>query len=215
VIACAGAAFAASTVHAEQGSVPHETPSEELARLRSMSMTAALDPAAFPSDGHFAAAPAELGSATVGVSSESTTDTSIAIAAAASTGDGDSGIISASGCNYRQRVDHAHGPTSGDVSTHGWWVNEGGTCPTLANVDVYLQAYWCNSFGCDFFTVASNSADVKAKNLSNQRVTTRETCDPTSYLVGWRSFVDVDLKGVSDPSGFTYSFAENLYCAPG
>ena len=69
--------------------------------------------------------------------------------------------ISAGECRYDQRVDRAH-RSGTDVSTHGWWVNLGGTCPAMANVDTYLQAYWCGSYGCRWVTVSSDSRDVRA-----------------------------------------------------
>jgi len=40
------------------------------------------------------------------------------------------------------------------------------------------------------------------------------TCSSSSTLVGWRGHVDVDLIGVSDPPGYTYSNIKNLYCVP-
>lgn len=122
--------------------------------------------------------------------------------------------IYGSGCLFGQYVDNPHVST-GDVSTHGWWNDEGGICPTYANVDVYLQTYWCSSYGCAWVVTAYFSADVRARNIWNQRVTTRRTCTPFGRPIGWRGYVDVDLIGQNDPSGYDYSSPQNLYCTPG
>jgi hypothetical protein len=89
----------------------------------------------------------------------------------------------------------------------------GGTCPSLANVDVYLQAYWCDGWGCRWVTVASASRDVRAGGGAGNRVTARRTCKSTKS-VGWRGAVDVDLIGIDDPPGYTYSVIKNLGCEP-
>lgn len=120
--------------------------------------------------------------------------------------------ISAGECRYDQRVDRAH-RSGTDVSTHGWWVNLGGTCPAMANVDTYLQAYWCGSYGCRWVTVSSDSRDVRAGGGRGNRGNARMSCS-TDRTTGWRSFVDVDLLGVNDPPGFTYSDPQNLSCTP-
>lgn len=125
----------------------------------------------------------------------------------------ESGVITAGACKYRQAIDDPH-ISSGDASIHGYWKKYSGTCPSKANVDTYLQAYWCDYLGCRFVTVASNSGDVYQGGGSGKWVTARRHCSSTARLVGWRGFVDVDLIGVSDPSGYTYSNIKNLYCTP-
>lgn len=124
----------------------------------------------------------------------------------------ESGNITAGSCTYRQAIDDPH-LSSGDTSVHGWWLNISGTCPSKANIDVYLQGYWCDSWGCRWITVASGSGDYYAGGGSGQRATARKTCSNTS-TVGWRGFVDVDLIGVNDPAGYTYSTIRNLACSP-
>lgn len=122
--------------------------------------------------------------------------------------------IQAGSCWYQQGVDNAHFSSTGwAISTHGWWVKYGGTCPSKANVDIYLQAVWCDAWGCRWRTVDTGSADVYAGGGSGKRATAREECGG-SKTVGWRSFVDVDLIGQTDPSGYTYSTARDLSCYP-
>jgi len=90
-----------------------------------------------------------------------------------------------------------------------------GTCPSKATVTEYIQAYWCDPFeGCGWETLNDGQADVYAGGGSGKRATARWTCEG-SQTVGWRGYVDVNLDGVSDPSGYTYSSPENLACYPG
>lgn len=128
----------------------------------------------------------------------------------------ESGNITAGSCTYRQAIDNPHISSSAPptASIHGYWKRVAGTCPSRANVDTYLQGYWCDVYGCRWITVASASGDVYAGGGSGNRVTARRTCSSTARLVGWRGFVDVDLIGVGDPSGYTYSTIVNLYCSP-
>jgi hypothetical protein len=127
----------------------------------------------------------------------------------------ESGNITAGSCTYKQAIDDPHisstAPTA--ASVHGWWLKVSGTCPSKANVDVYLQGWWCDFLGCRWSTVASDSADVSTGGGSGNRVTARWTCSSTK-TVGWRGFVDVDLNGVSDPAGYTYSTIRDLACSP-
>jgi hypothetical protein len=126
-----------------------------------------------------------------------------------------SGNITAGSCTYKQAIDDPHISSTAPraASVHGWWLKVSGTCPSKANVDTYLQGYWCDIYGCRWITVASGSADVYAGGGSGNRVTARKTCSSTK-TVGWRGFVDVDLIGVSDPAGYTYSTIQNLACSP-
>lgn len=122
--------------------------------------------------------------------------------------------IKAGSCTYQQGVDNAHFSSTGwAISSHGWWVKYAGTCPSKANVDIYLQAVWCDAWGCRWRTVDTDSKDVYAGGGSGKRATAREECGG-SKTVGWRSFVDVDLIGQVDPSGYTYSTPRDLSCYP-
>jgi hypothetical protein len=123
-----------------------------------------------------------------------------------------SGVITAGTCKYQQATDNPH-LSSGDTSVHGWWLHYSGTCPAKATVTEYLQAYWCDIYGCRFITVSSGKADVYAGGGSGKRATARLAC-ASSHTVGWRGFVDVNLDNWSDPSGYTYSAIENLACSP-
>ena len=127
-----------------------------------------------------------------------------------------SGDITAGSCTYRQAIDNPHISSTAPraASVHGYWLKVRGTCPSTANVDTYLQAYWCDQSGCRWIVVASNSGNVGPGGGSGRRVTARRTCSSSSRTVGWRGFVDVDLNGVSDPPGYTYSSPVNLACVP-
>jgi hypothetical protein len=125
----------------------------------------------------------------------------------------ESGVITAGTCRYRQAIDDPHGPTSGDASVHGWWLFVSGPCPSKATVTAYLQAYWCDIFGCSWITVDSSKADVYAGGGSGKRATARQPC-ASNATVGWRGYVDVDLDNWHDPSGYTYSSIKNLACSP-
>lgn len=141
-----------------------------------------------PADGHFAPDPGPM----------------IAMA--------QSGVITAGWCRYRQAIDDPH-LSGGEASIHGSWIQAGGICPALANVDTYLQAYWCDSWGCRWITVDFDSRDIRSGGGRGKRGNARKAC-ATSRYTGWRGVVDVDLIGVNDPAGFTYSASKNLYCAP-
>lgn len=124
----------------------------------------------------------------------------------------ESGVIIAGGCKYKQANDDPH-LSSGDTSIHGWWLRGGGTCPSKANVDVYLQAYGCGPFGCQWITVDSGSGDYVPGPGSGKWANARLQCSSTA-VVGWRGYTDVDLPGIIDPSGVTYSTIRNLACSP-
>jgi hypothetical protein len=124
-------------------------------------------------------------------------------------------IISAGGCSYQQANDtpHISSTTPRAVSVHGWFVRTGGTCPK-ANVDIYLQAYRCDVTICGWVTVANDSRDVFAGGGSANRVTGRRVCSSSGKVVSWRGLTDVDLIGISDPSGFQPSPIANITCVP-
>lgn len=123
-------------------------------------------------------------------------------------------VITAGSCKYRQANDDPHAPRSSYASIHGWWQKAGGTCPSKANVDVYLQAYGCNPYpNCDWFTLDSGSGDYVPGPGSGKWANARHNCS-SSRTVGWRGYTDVDLPGISDPSWDTVSNVENLPCVP-
>lgn len=124
-------------------------------------------------------------------------------------------VITAGNCKYTQELDYPH-TSDGDASIHGWFNKAGGTCPK-AKVSVFLQAWWCDSAGCRWVTVARSDPDapaVYAGGGSANRVNARITCRAGSAAVSWRGYVDVDLVSVNDPSGVRYSDQKNLNCEP-
>ncbi|OZV71920.1 hypothetical protein CA850_32800 [Micromonospora echinospora] len=125
---------------------------------------------------------------------------------------GESGNIVAGSCTYRQANDDPH-LSSGDASVHGFWLYIAGTCPSKANVDVYLQAFWCDPFGCGWVTVDSGSGDYAPGSGSGTRANARINCS-SSTEVGWRGVTDVDLPGIADPPGMYYGTPKDLPCSP-
>lgn len=126
-----------------------------------------------------------------------------------------SGWITAGNCVYAQAVDNPHWSDNyTTISVHGWWLKlSGSTCPTYANVDTHLQAYYCNAYGCSFVTIASDSRDVQAGGGGGRRGNARSGCS-SSNLISYRGAADVDLIGQSDPGGWTYSPHVGLNCYP-
>lgn len=122
-----------------------------------------------------------------------------------------SGVITAGDCRYRQAVDEAH-VTRGQASVHGYWIQVGGTCPSTATSMVWIQAWWCDGYGCRWITLESGTRS--AAPGTGKRANARWTCAPTNRLVGWRGIVDVDLDWHIDPSGLTIGDYRNLRCAP-
>jgi hypothetical protein len=129
-----------------------------------------------------------------------------------------SGPITAGKCEYRQATDGVHDKTGRDknqVSVHGWWEKYSGTCPSKATVTTYLEAYWCSTVsGCEWITLDSNGKDVYEGGGGSNWSNARTTCVNFDVKVSFRGYVDVDLDGVEDPPGYTYSAKENFYCDP-
>lgn len=121
--------------------------------------------------------------------------------------------ISAGGCTYLQVNDDPH-LSSGDVSIHGWWQRYSGTCPSQNKVTVGLQAYRCD-VTCYWVTVATGSGTYYQGPGSGKWANARRRCAASSAPIGWRGWTDVDLIGINDPSGVTYSNYANYYCTPG
>jgi hypothetical protein len=98
----------------------------------------------------------------------------------------ESGNITAGSCTYRQAIDNPHISRTAPLaaSVHGYWKQIAGTCPSTANVDTYLQAYWCDPFGCRWTGVASDSGNVRPGGGGGRRVTARRTCSSSSRTVG-------------------------------
>ena len=120
--------------------------------------------------------------------------------------------VTAGGCTYDTKGDNPHISSTAPlaVSAHGWWTYISGTCPSKANVWVQLQQYYCG-LSCGWVTITQGpTALVYAGGGSANRATARVTCT-NALTTGWRSVVDVDLPGISDPSNRTYMIA-NVGC---
>lgn len=126
-----------------------------------------------------------------------------------------SAVITAGSCKYKQAVDNPHHSNNppGDVSVHGWWIKWSGTCPSTADIDVVLYAWFCDEDdNCGWDALDSGNADVTAGGGSGRWANARHPC-AGSQNVSYLGRVDVDLNGVSDPSGYTYS-EKVLDCYP-
>lgn len=70
------------------------------------------------------------------------------------------------------------------------------TCPTFADVEVWLQAYSCNIFGldCGWDTLEHRESRVREGGGGGRRTTARVWCTLTGGpMVAWRNMVDVDV----------------------
>ncbi len=104
----------------------------------------------------------------------------------------------ATSCPYDSHGDNPH-RSGGDVSAHGWWETTNySLCPTHADVEVWVQAKWCDPWGCSYVTVAHNEMRIRPKNIYGDRTTARRACI-SSQTVAFMNIVDVDLVGVIDP----------------
>lgn len=124
-------------------------------------------------------------------------------------------IRTAGTCQYRDRSDNIH-ITSGEVSVHAWWdrvSSPASTCPSKANVEVWLQAYGCGSLGCGWVTIANNNRNVYAGGGSSRWVNARRACANTNP-VAFREQVDVDLIDWPDPSGYSQGPEVQRNCYP-
>lgn len=98
------------------------------------------------------------------------------------------------------------------ASGHGWWDNLSGPPGYKANVDVQLQVYevandrWYN-VGPKF------SKDVWAGGGSGNRTTAKVLCR-RQHFTYWRSVIDVDIIGASDPDNKLYTPYQMLSCSP-
>lgn len=124
--------------------------------------------------------------------------------------------ITAGKCIYMQVVDDVHMP-SDYVSNHGWWNRKtGSTCPQKATVTMYLEAWACSDVsGCEWVNpIAQQTEDVLPYGGRGKRATAQVKCANHDQEVGFRGYVDVDLDGVQDPPGYTYSDKVNMMCLP-
>jgi hypothetical protein len=116
------------------------------------------------------------------------------------------------GCDYSGKADWPH-VTNNQASVHGYWVRNGGDCPSKNKVYVNLQALLCSSAGCTWRNQATDSGTFSAGSGTGYWATPHKTCKDTS-LVGWRGEVEVDLAGMPDPVVYDYGVAKDLRCYP-
>lgn len=119
-------------------------------------------------------------------------------------------------CPYTTGGDYVHlSSTPFAASGHGWWnTTNYSLCPDYADVEVDLQAYYHIGSYYYWVTVANPPDErIRPKNIYGQQATARRDCG-ASTSTGWRSIVDVDLVGVSDPSDKLYTTPVNLSCSP-
>lgn len=121
-------------------------------------------------------------------------------------------------CNYASHGDDPHLSSSNDaVSAHGWWTVSGITwgCPEYADVEVQLQVWLCNVYNpndCYWKTLNKSESRIRPGGGAGRRTTARILCS-TSSEIGYRSIIDVDLVGQSDPDDNVYKSA-NVRCRP-
>ena len=121
-------------------------------------------------------------------------------------------VQDAGDCTFETRGDDPH-LSSGDVSVHGWWNDlSPGDCPTYADVEVWLQAWACIGMSCWWDTLDTNEERHTEGGGSGNRTNARWGCNGIE-LISFRNVIDVDLVGVSDPSGYEY-VQKDLNCYP-
>lgn len=119
-------------------------------------------------------------------------------------------VAQLSGCVFETKGDNVH-KSGGDASGHGWWISYGG-CGNSAVVTVQLQEYYCGGTVCWWQNFGTKGkATVASGGGAGNRATGRATC-ATSTLTGWRSEVDVDIVGISDPSDKLHTNPQNITC---
>lgn len=120
-------------------------------------------------------------------------------------------VITAGKCHYTQRTDDP-GHRRGQVRVHGWWAKDRGTCPDKATTTIVLEAYWCDRWGCRYVTVASGKKT--AASGTSRRGLAAVNCAHEASVVSYRARVDVDLVGVVDPAGWTFTPTVDFSCYP-
>lgn len=118
-------------------------------------------------------------------------------------------------CDYETRGDTPHISSAAyEASAHGWWnVRPGsGVCPTYADVTVTLAAFRCDFGSCRWVNISQSRSRIKRGGGSANRTTVRFACVGVTRT-GWRSTIDVDLVGVSDPDDVVEEIG-NISCSP-
>lgn len=106
-------------------------------------------------------------------------------------------------------VDYAH-YSSGDVSSHGWWVKLSGSA-THGTVTVILQR---PAAGGEWRTKATNSRTIRPGGGSSRRVVVRYTCGNRQGPYTWRSMAEVNIVGEIDPVQWATRGERAVACSP-
>jgi hypothetical protein len=118
------------------------------------------------------------------------------------------------GCDWRGVADYPH-KTNGEAAVHGYWVRDGGDCPSTGTVTAQLQALACSSlYGCTWITQSTHTVKgVKPGSGTGHWATPHKRC-ASSSTVGWRGRVDTALTAFYDPFGWDYGAQKDLACSP-
>lgn len=114
---------------------------------------------------------------------------------------------------YGTRGDNVHySATPGEISGHGWWVNNSLPAGTRANVKIKLEVYVNSTFGWVDVTgwTTRYSTLPGTAYWANARLPGCNTSTGTWYL--FRSVVDVDIIGYSDPDNVLHTPSKSLRC---
>ena len=90
-----------------------------------------------------------------------------------------------------------------------------GLLATNSIVEVHLQVWLCNVHnpnGCRWKTLNESESRIRPGGGAGRRTTARILCS-ASAEIGYRSIIDVDLVGQSDPDDKVYKVA-NVRCRP-
>lgn len=119
--------------------------------------------------------------------------------------------IALNGCHYGTGADNPH-KSGSEASVHGWWIKKNNLCPSRADVTVWLQAAWCDAWGCTWVTLNSGKARIRPGGGSGKRVTVRDACYSNEWTF-YRNVVDVDIPGTIDPPDKAYK-VNQIQCRP-
>lgn len=128
---------------------------------------------------------------------------------------GNEQIAVAGDCTYKSISDDIHwsGP---ELSVHGWWDKVSSTgCPSRAEVETMLQGVWCDPRvgGCWWKKVHKQEKIIRPGGGRGKRSNARTSC-VSSDMIGFRSVIDVDLVGMSDPPDKLRSAPGDWACRP-
>ena len=125
-------------------------------------------------------------------------------------------IAVAGDCTFKTLSDNIH--WSGEqLSVHGWWdvVPPSTGCPSHAEVETMLQGVWCDFRveACWWKKVDKQEKRVRPGGGRGKRSNARTSC-VSSRMTGFRSVIDVDLVGMSDPDNKLKSSPGDWACKP-